>query len=279
MTDPTLRSLSVWASHTDLGSMCEDTELPGGDGLVYPEGSRKGQAGWDVAVSFGSLAELAKKLAAGVPVLVPGKFFGKNEGASIGRGEIVRLGILAHGDQGGQVAINGKANLSVLSPATVAAFHDDLHAIGLYTRESGATIIFFGCLAGQSTAGTKLLVELSRVWPGRSVVGFSTTGYRHPGEMKRAGQPCELPGMRDTRARDYIEAHNMSGPDTGAFNLEWTDLKKMPWASESSPHAKVVKDGSVAKLPEGEIREIAPSKAPSGPPPREGKRKGGRLGY
>jgi len=27
----------------------------------------------------------------------------------------------------------------------------------------------------------------------------------------------------------------------------WKDLKKMPWASRHSPHAKVVKDGKVIK--------------------------------
>jgi hypothetical protein len=91
-----------------------------------------------------------------------------------------------------------------------------------------------------------LLEALSSVWPGRRVVGFSTIGYRHPGIMKRRGEACELPGMRDTDAPAYIYANPHQ------FDVLWSDLAKMPWASEKSPHAKVVFGNRVDRYPEGE---------------------------
>ena len=100
---------------------------------------------------------------------------------------------------------------------------------------------------GQGDAGTRLLVALSRVWPGRRVVGFSTVGYRHPGEMGRRGEACELPGMRDTDAPAYIFADRLR------FDRQWSDFEAMPWASESSPHAKIVVDGRVTHCPTGEL--------------------------
>jgi len=42
--------------------------------------------------------------------------------------------------------------------------------------------------------------------------------YRHPGEMKRRGETCELPGMRDTDATAYIFA------DPHRFDRLWSDF-------------------------------------------------------
>src|SRR5262249_919007 len=154
-----------------------------------------------VAVQFSSLHNLAAQLLAGLPL--PRQFCGNwfKDCDPIARGEIVRLAIMAHGDQGGKAAVNGKQAPIVLTASNVATYHDDLHNIGLFTREQGATILLMGCLAGQGPAGTRLLITLSQFWPGRRVVSSTTLGYRPPGPMKRRGEVCELPGMRDTNAQ------------------------------------------------------------------------------
>jgi Domain of unknown function (DUF4347) len=248
---------NVWAYHTDFGTLCEDAELDrpaslfgsgGSPSPVYPDGNRQGQGGWDISVSFTDLHDLALKLTAGVKV----------DDRPIQRGEIKRLAICAHGDQGGRLYIKGKKNRETsLSASNVLGYHSDLHTIGLYTRE-GSTILLMGCLAGQGTDGTALLVALSGVWPGRTVVGFSTIGYRHPGEMKRRGQPCELPGMRDTDALDALLVKR------NKWDGQWNDFSALPWASEGSIHAKVVVGGVVQRCPPDELCTApAPTKRPA----------------
>jgi hypothetical protein len=219
----------------------------------------QGQAGWDVAVKFSTLDELAKKLSDGLPM--PGQFCGKRfaDCEPIARGEISRLAIMAHGDHGGSVAVNGKNNPTVLTADNVSSFHNSLHTIGLYTRDK-SIILLTSCIAGQGEAGTRLLKALSAVWPGRWVVGFSTLGYRHPGAMKRVGEPCELPGMRDTDA-----PHPLFG-NPYRFDKVWGDFKKMPWASENSINAKVVLNGTVQRCPPGE--SCGPAKPATKPAPQ-----------
>ncbi len=240
-----MRDINVWAYHAEFGRLCRNAQLHPSSGMRYPRGNRQGQAGWHVAVPYSSLGGLARSFQGGIPM--PRQFCGNwfRDCASIRRGEVVRLALLAHGDQGGQALLNGR-NRPPITAATVRTHRRELHNIGLMTRRRGSTIILMGCLAGQGQAGTDLLVALSRIWPGRHVVGFSTVGYRHPGEMKRRGQPCELPGMRDTDAHAYLFANPRS------FDRQWFNFDAMPWASERSRHAKVVIDGSVFKVPDGE---------------------------
>ena len=62
--------------------------------------------------------------------------------------------------------------------------------------------------------------------------------YREPGMMKRRGEPCELPGVRDTDATDelYVDSRQKL-----RFAKQWNDFKKMPWTSEGSINAKVAR--------------------------------------
>jgi len=262
-----MRNINVWAFSTDFGSLCRNAQLDESTGVSYPSGSTQGQAGWHVAVPFATLAELASKLAAGLPM--PAKFCGNywDDCDPIQRGEVVRLAICAHGDQGGRVAVDGKNHRPFLEASTITSYHASLHTIGLYTREQGSTILMMGCLAGQGSGGTELLKGLSRVWPGREVVGFSTVGYRHPGEMKRRGEACEMPGMRDTDATDYLYAN------PPRWDRQWSDFAAMPWASEASTHAKVVVNGRVTRCPPGEVCEppkpAVPVSSPSTPSRRQ----------
>ena len=252
-----MRSINLWAYHADFGALCRNAGLDNGSGLTYPGGNRQGQAGWHAAVRFRSLHDLATILSRGLPM--PRQYCGRwfSDCDPIRRGEISRLAIMAHGDQGGKIAVDGKDHRPFLAADNVSGFHSDLNTVGLYTRD-GSVILLMGCLAGQGSEGTRLLVALSREWPGRTVVGFSTVGYRHPGTMKRSGEACELPGMRDTDATAYIYVNPRR------FDSLWSDFSRMPWASETSLHAKVVRDGAVERCPQDEVC-TAPVAPPSSP--------------
>jgi hypothetical protein len=78
-------------------------------------------------------------------------------------------------------------------------------------------------------------------------VAFTTIGYRHPGAMSRPGGHCELPGMRDTDAAADLYANPVK------WDSQWSDQKALPWASEGSPHAKIVKDGTILRCPNDEL--------------------------
>jgi hypothetical protein len=105
------------------------------------------------------------------------------------------------------------------------------------------------CLAGQGKEWTTLMTKLSVIWPGRSVVAFSTLGYRHGGEMYRSGKNCTEVSVRETDDPDGW----ISGMPTKPFDEQWKDLEAMPRESEYSPHAKIVIDGVVAKLQRARI--------------------------
>jgi hypothetical protein len=155
---------------------------------------------------------------------------------------VSRLAIHAHG-LAGKFFIDGK-NADPLTKDNIAARHKDLEDIGLATTPD-ATILLVGCLAGQRKEGTQLLQALSGVWPGRTVVGFVSVGYVHGGNMWRSGllTDCIEPGMRDT---DHLYP-SLSAKQQEDYGKIWGDLTKLPWASENSPHAKIVKDGVVLR--------------------------------
>lgn len=111
-----MRSINVWAYHTDFGKLCRNARLDTTTGLSYPEGNQQGQADWHVAVPFGSLEQLAKKLTGGLSM--PRQFCDQwfEDCDPIDRGEILRLAIMAHGNQGGIVAVDGNADPESFPP-------------------------------------------------------------------------------------------------------------------------------------------------------------------
>ncbi len=244
-----MREISLWAYHERFGTICRDARLGGGDKskLGYPEGTERGQAGWQMAVKFANAHDLAEQLKAGLktPGFFCGRWLDSSDCDPIQRGEVKRLAILAHGLRG-EIIIDGEGK-PPLTVKNISDFHDDLHNIGLFT-DKGSTILFMGCLAAQGAEGTALLQTASTIWPGRTIVGFTTLGYRHPGAMKRSGEACEEPGMRDTNSLYTM----IRGQSLKEFDPFWSDLTKLPWASETSPHAKVVRDGVVVRWPVGE---------------------------
>jgi hypothetical protein len=231
-------SITVWSNAPDTPThICEDARLGGGRG-----GSRfSGQSGWQLGINFTSLSDLASQLRSAAQ---PDHMCGAGLFEScrpVRRGEIMRLAIHAHGNSG-VVFVNGLRRPS-LSVSSISRNHADLHAIGLRTHTS-ATILFMGCLAGLGPDGTRFLRAISRVWPGRTVVGFATVGYAHGGEMLRGrGDYCTEAGMRDTRSSSG--SLGPGAPDPWARS--WRNLQALPWASETSPGAKVVRDGSILR--------------------------------
>jgi hypothetical protein len=111
--------------------VCRNAQLDSTNGLKYPKGNKQGQSGWDVALPFNTLHELAKKLTEGVPM--PRQFCGNwlDDCDPIRRGEIQRLAIMAHGDQGGKLAVSG-LNQEPLTPSNIKQFHGTLETIGLF---------------------------------------------------------------------------------------------------------------------------------------------------
>lgn len=232
-------TVNVWAEAVDVpGHVCSDARLRGGnvEDVAYPKGTSFGQAGWNIGMTFKSLADLADKL------------YRKPKNESIRRGQITRLGIHVHGTAGKVYFEGQKKKQSALTAANIQEYHEHLHDIGLSTREN-ATILIVGCLAGQGWEGRELLIKLSRVWPGRKVVAFTTVGYVAGAEQLRTGETCTEPGMRDTDstspALTWQQQQELYGPI-------WNDLAKLPWASETSPHAKVAMDGMIIRKPTGE---------------------------
>jgi Domain of unknown function (DUF4347) len=236
-------SVNVWSNGPGTpGYACVDARLtkrgvstwPWQDRAVTTEDQDYGQAGWDIGLNYKGLGDLAAHLARlKRPAWAPGP------GSTIQQGEIRRLAIHAHGNAG-MLHVNGQGGPS-LTAKSIPSMQADLSRIGLMTANDASTpavILLVGCVAAQGKDGSALLTELSRLWPNRRVVGFWTLGYVAGGEMKRSGEDCTEAGMRDTTALYAGEANDHAGEF-------WHDLKKWPWASETSPRAKVALNGAV----------------------------------
>src|SRR5205085_7171855 len=90
------------------------------------------------------------------------------------RGVVTQLGIVAHGDQPGVVQLD-----RVLMAATSSGFESEFNRLRWYlTRD--AMLTFYSCIAGQGERGSRLLIEISRLLPGRTVVGFEVFGLIGP---------------------------------------------------------------------------------------------------
>lgn len=232
--------VAVWANGPEThGVVCTDARLTdrAGSSVFSRDLSSTdqdyGQTGWDIGLNFSSLKDLAARLTG---LLRPKWVSGV--GTRIERGEVRRLAIHTHGVSG-QVFVNGREAPPLTASAT--PMHGDLHSIGLMTPDDAANpavILFVGCLAGQGRAGTELLSALSRVWPNRKVVGYASLGYAPGGRMLRSNDGCVEPGMRDTEKTHVGEADDAAGK-------LWSDRNIWPWASESSPRAKVAMNGAV----------------------------------
>jgi hypothetical protein len=282
-----LRNINVFAAvHKDFGILAECPYLEDRT-MEYPNGDRKGQAGWDVAVSYTDLDDLARKLEAGIVMEETTKRrFGDRCSEPIQPGEITRLAIMAHGGQAGVWYPNGKWKGGV--PVTVGGsllpdggatellerWRVPLERIGKYTRAQpvGSTIILMGCMAGQGKGGTELLMALSEIWPGQKVVGFDVIGYRDSGMAYRGNSlGGEYVGMKLTWFMSDIEFEANQRRNHDEIGKRWDELE---WASEfSKDHAKIVRDQRLIKCPAEE--KICPEDGVYPTPPKPAKGVGG----
>jgi hypothetical protein len=244
--------VSIWANLDTPLNVEFDCRLREDDGstlshLPYPEGTRRGQAGWDVGVHFGSLKSLASKLShkpIALPNFICGNLF--QDCAPLQPGQISRLAINAHGDSG-EVRINGRNNPVSLTPLTLISDADLRTDLGFIrdVTDPTATILFIGCLAGHSLGGTELLIALSLFMPGRKIVGFATICYSHGARQGRRGSiGFTEAGMRDS---GFVVPSSSQEAEDARFDPIWNDLSVLPWASEFSPHAKMALNGIIIR--------------------------------
>lgn len=238
---------NVWM--TIIGGVCEDAALrkKGEENGKFLDGptimggdTTYGQAGWDIGIKYGT-GTFDK-----TPALITGRC----------KGFLLRkLAVNAHGDAG-EVAVNGVDEKAV-------AFQPQLTANNLDTFSkvidfldkvmvADGILLFQSCLAGNGKQGTDLLTRLSLRLKPRQVVGFSKLGYTDVHEQRRGGDKCIEPGVRDSKyPLDYGPDTKFARPQTDYEKYhktgDWEDLKKLPWQSETSPHAKVAQDGRVIR--------------------------------
>lgn len=241
--------IAVWASASDVpNTVCANARLGGtNEGPIYPDGTTKGQGGWDIGINYSNLQDLANQLQ-GLSSWQPKHMCGNwvRQCPQNGAAQIGRLAIMAHGLPG-QLYVNGQNSAVVLTVGSIANHRQELDTI-YRAMLPGATILLMGCIAGRGQPGTLLLQELQKVWPGCKIVAFVTVGFAHGGEMFRSGgNHCTEPGMRDTislhATLDGAHALRTYGP-------LWNSLMKLPWASEESPGAKVIHNGQIIRQPE-----------------------------
>src|SRR5262249_35794917 len=145
--------------HRESLHACRAAGLDDGEGIKYPKGNDKGQAGWNVAIQFDSLADLADKLKEGVPMPCDNWFY---ECPKTSLWSINRLAIKAHGAPG-EVAVDGKSG-PILSVDSLSYFMPQLRRIGV-SLSYPSTVLLMSCLAGRGPEGTDFLLKLSAIWP------------------------------------------------------------------------------------------------------------------
>jgi len=169
--------------------------------------AKKPESGWSHTVQMRGLSDLMESISsAGI------------------RGTVTHLAIVAHGDQPGVVQLD-----RLLTGANVSNFTSELSALRWHlTRD--AMLTFYSCIAGQGERGSRLLVEISRQLPGRTIVGFEVFGLIGP--MGLTNMPGHMIGTDTALLQFAMDPRNQLG-------------RLDPWC----PFAKRVRDARVVHLP------------------------------
>lgn len=114
-------------------------------------------AGWNHTLSIGGLSDLSDQM----------------EKAKL-RGTVSHLAIVAHGNAPGLVQFDHD-----MTAATMSHFATDLARLKAYLT-ADAWVTFYSCIAGKDEPGSRLLIELSKQLPGRTIVGFELFGFIGP---------------------------------------------------------------------------------------------------
>jgi hypothetical protein len=184
------------------------------DGGPYPDGNDKGQYGWDVGFTFSSLSDLVNQVSGN---------FGVNQ-------KIDRLAISAHGAPG-ELQLGGSQNFS---DSTFANFAADFRRVAAVMNSSGV-LLFMACNFGAGIFGANMLKRLSsEIFPGRTVVGFTTIGIA----SQAITVNCNPPGMKLTDST----APSWTGVE---YERRKVLVSGRPWANENSPQAKRALNGKL----------------------------------
>jgi hypothetical protein len=231
--------IAIWAS----GSSSPHTVRP--DPFV-PADTKAGQGGWDLGVQFSSFLELANRLHGA-----------RADGDPILDHQVSRLGFVAHGAPGvvdvdqKESGVQGTPTPAASRSLTVARlghYSGEIEKIRLALRQN-SVVILASCQAGDGKDGEALLKALSRHWPTTTVVGLRSIAAVPVGNVDKdvSSNPTRLmyAGVRDTR---YANGNPTPGV-TRDFEdpAICADLTKLPWASETSLHATVARDGNIVR--------------------------------
>jgi hypothetical protein len=258
--------VNIWANCQDTPSyVCTNASIYR-DMYYHPD--LVGQGGWNWGINFSNLADLNRQLAAGPPARVCGRWSGTCE---LPAWSVQRFALQCHG-LAGEFFINQAPRPGTLHSASrVGLRADNLHTFAPHLAPIHALLhhdsylFLMGCLSGQGSDGTALVIGLSQLMYPARVVAFTTVGAAHGGQQGRRSEQgmrgvdqrgCTEPGMRDT-ANTSPSLYGTS-VDYGPI---WGDLQRLPWASETSPHAKIAHAGQLIRDPEA----AAPTSTPTTP--------------
>jgi peptidoglycan hydrolase-like protein with peptidoglycan-binding domain len=228
-----LDQFAVFAANVLLAP-CRDAR-PGGnppqDEYDHGEPGMEAQAGWDLGISFGSLEHLVEQLVE-KPVNVPNH---KGSGP-IAKHQITRLGMAAHGAFNRWDVKNYNQNGEKELNETTLPKYEALFRRLAESLTQRAVVIFHGCnVAPMKGSPPSLLLKISKLLPGRLLVGFSTTQHVGGSAIPRGrGTGCDESGVKDTPWLLEFDAQRHTG-----------DWNKWPWASEYSPNAVLARDGMI----------------------------------
>ncbi|HEU5072933.1 MAG TPA: hypothetical protein VFU02_02145 [Polyangiaceae bacterium] len=247
------RPFSLWAAGSATpDTVAEDPRLPNPGGGDTPEG----QDGWDMGLNYSSLRQLARLL--GGDLDLPERL----GGGKIGRHQLRRLGIVAHGAPGvldvdqragrGAFGAVDPDNANSLTIDTFDSFRGELELIG-ESLARDAVVVFGACRLAERRPGKggfdgeELLKTISGLWKTATLVAIrtiatTTTTNRH--RVPGTSPSQTFAGIRDTRHPRSNQTGAAREADTVAL---WNDLSVLPWLSETSPHATLVRDGSVIR--------------------------------
>jgi hypothetical protein len=248
------RMLHVWASGSNAPlSVCEDARLRGG---AEWSDATYGQAGWDWGINFGDFDDLIRKLRGAPPKTTCGNVW--DDCDPLGDGELGELAINCHGASGvvdincGSTTTNGVADLSqvarpLMDIGSLPKYRSHFDTLNRLLAPQHGVLFFMCCLTGQFKAGEDFLIAVSKMLPGREIMAIATIGYSDTASMVRPGVPGHAePGMRDTVE---LWASNTPSIEAARYNRIWNDLSALPWASRTSPHTKIARDGVITKRP------------------------------
>lgn len=164
--------------------------------------------------------------------------------ANFSKGQVRKLGIVAHGDVPGKVQMQ-PVDLTV---STAGSFGKDFDALRDYLWIN-ARIIFYSCIAAAKQEGSALLNELSgKYFPGRHVIGFERYGTADDGKQPAGYVRCSNPSPDGKPHPEYY-------CDPTATLKPVTDHRRQTEQilSEYAIYAKWSFSGRIIKIPYDEI--------------------------